>query len=95
MVNAEKNKIVFKPKKMIASQSSQSALKGMVTKSKDTMPVPIVTENQDGEKLRTTRRQPTSYLVNFGGARETTESLDGVQICVVRPLDLRRLVGMH
>jgi len=32
-----------------------------------TIPVPIVTENQEGEKLRTTRRQPMSYLVRGRG----------------------------
>jgi hypothetical protein len=34
-------------------------------KSNETMPVPIVTENQEGLKLRTTRRQPTSYFVKM------------------------------
>lgn len=31
-------------------------------KMSETMPVPMVTENHDGEKLRTTRRQPVSFL---------------------------------
>ena len=35
----------------------------MVMKRIETMPVPMVTENHDGEKLRTMRRQPRSYLV--------------------------------
>jgi hypothetical protein len=39
----------------------------MKFRSIDTIPVPMVTENQLGLKLRTTRRQPTSYLVKSGG----------------------------
>jgi hypothetical protein len=31
----------------------------MAIRRRDTMPVPMVTENQEGEKLRIMRRQPT------------------------------------
>ena len=62
MENAREKRIVLRPKKTTDSQYNQSALKGIVMSSSDTMPVPIVTENQDGEKLRTIRRHPTSYL---------------------------------
>ena len=54
--------MVFRPKKKTDSQYNQSAWKGIPTSSNDTTPVPIVTENHEGEKLRTTRRQPTSYF---------------------------------
>lgn len=32
----------------------------------ETTPVPMVTENHDGEKFRTTLRHPTSYFVVVG-----------------------------
>lgn len=56
-------RIVFSEKKTTDSQYSQRAWKGIVISSTDTTPVPIVTENHEGEKLRTTRRHPTSYFV--------------------------------
>ena len=59
MVRKVKNKIVLRPKKITDSQYSHRALKGILYRRSDTMPVPIVTANQDGEKLRTILRQPT------------------------------------
>ena len=68
---------MFSPKEATESQYSQDASKGIVIRRRDTTPVPIVTENQDGEKLRTTRRQPTSYLVSF----TLTSELDAREAC--------------
>lgn len=56
---AHANRIVLSPKKTTASQYSQAALNGIATRSRDTTPVPIVTENHDGEKFLTILRQPT------------------------------------
>jgi hypothetical protein len=59
MQKAHVNNMAFSPRKKTASQYSQSALNGIAARSRDTMPVPIVTLNQEGEKLRTILRQPT------------------------------------
>jgi hypothetical protein len=56
---ANANRVVLSAKKTTASQYSQSALNGMATRSRDTTPVPIVTENHEGEKFLTILRQPT------------------------------------
>src|SRR5579871_3120464 len=56
-------RVVFSMKKIIDRCSSHLACHGMSCKSMPQIPVPIVTENHDGEKLRTIRRHPTSYLV--------------------------------
>lgn len=50
---------VLRQKKMTDSQYSQRASNGIGMKSRDTIPVPIVIANHDGEKLRTILRQPT------------------------------------
>ena len=80
MTRAKVKRIVFRTKKTTESQYSQSALKGIVMSRRETMPVPIVTENQDGEKLRTTRRQPTSYFDGVGSG-------DGALMNVSEPPD--------
>jgi hypothetical protein len=49
------------------SACSQRACQGIACSRIPHTPVPIVTENQEGVKLRTMRRQPTSYLVLRGG----------------------------
>jgi hypothetical protein len=79
MPKAKVKRIVFRTKKATESQYSQSALKGMVMSRRETMPVPMVTENHDGEKLRTTRRQPTSYFdgVGSGVLMNVSEPPDG------------------
>src|SRR4051794_27179205 len=51
IAKAHEKRSVLSPRKKTASQYSQSALKGMAAKSKDTIPVPMVTENHDGEKF--------------------------------------------
>jgi len=65
IAKAHEKRIVLSAKKKTASQNSQSALKGMAIKSKDTIPVPIVTENHDGEKFLTTRRHPTCVWLAY------------------------------
>lgn len=59
---ASENSNVFRAKKMTLIQYSQRASKGIIEKMTATTPVPIVVANHDGEKLRTTRRQPWSFL---------------------------------
>jgi hypothetical protein len=59
MENAQVNSIAFSPKNATESQYSHSVSKGIAARSRDTMPVPMVTLNQEGEKLRTILRQPT------------------------------------
>jgi hypothetical protein len=59
---ARVKRMALRPKKKTESQYSQSDLNGMLMNRSETTPVPMVTENHDGEKLRTIRRHPTSYL---------------------------------
>lgn len=47
----------------------------MVIRRRETIPVPMVTENHEGEKLRTTRRQPVSYLEGREGDCDDCPSL--------------------
>jgi len=54
---------------MTDSQYSQSALNGMAMRRRDTIPVPIVTLNHEGEKLRTILRQPTYSVVSSWSIR--------------------------
>jgi len=56
-------RVVFSTKKIIDMCSSHLACHGMACNSTPQIPVPIVTANQAGLKLRTIRRHPTSYLV--------------------------------
>lgn len=62
------------------------------------MPVPIVTENQDGEKLRTTRRQPVLFLSDVFKSGRDGEAIDvdvasGPEMACVVSLRLERAPG--
>ena len=60
----------------------------------DTTPVPIVTENQLGEKLRTTLLQPVSYLLNLGDCEDVFSTFsDGIELGLVVPFDRCRVIG--
>jgi hypothetical protein len=50
---------VLSPENATESQYSHAALKGIAMRSRETIPVPIVTLNHEGEKFLTIRRQPT------------------------------------
>ena len=63
MMKAQANRMLFNPRKTTASQYSHSASNGMAANSRDTIPVPIVTLNHDGEKFLTILRHPT-YMVS-------------------------------
>jgi hypothetical protein len=54
---------VFRTKKIIDRSSSHLACHGRACNSTPQTPVPIVTANHDGVKLRTMCRHPTSYFV--------------------------------
>jgi hypothetical protein len=66
------------------SARSQRACQGIACSRMPQMPVPMVTENQEGVKLRTMRRQPTSYFVFRGdsgggaGSRQSSSSILGL-----------------
>lgn len=55
-------RVVFSAKKIIDKCSSHLACHGRACNSTPQIPVPIVTANHDGVKLRTIQRHPTSYL---------------------------------
>jgi hypothetical protein len=59
------------------------------------MPVPIVTENHDGEKFLTILRQPTSYFVWFADVTVFWELLLGVRGGFVLEEAFCRFVGAH
>lgn len=63
---AQENRMALSPRKITASQYSHCALKGIAANSRDTTPVPMVTENQEGEKFLTILRQPTCMLSDSG-----------------------------
>lgn len=57
------------------------------------MPVPMVTENQLGEKFRTTLLQPVSFLLNVDDGWDTFWKATGeVEDGLVGPFDRCRLI---
>lgn len=61
MSRKSRNIATLRPKRATDIQYSQVALYGKLCNKMEVMPVPMVTLNQDGVKLRTIRRQPREY----------------------------------
>lgn len=66
MTRKSENIATLRAKRATEIQYSQVALYGKLCNRMEVMPVPMVTLNQEGVKLRTIRRQPREYAYWLG-----------------------------
>lgn len=73
----------LRTKKIMERIVRASWWKGMVMKRRETIPVPIVVLNQEGEKFRTMRRQPRSCLGRGGSILVAFSLWEERWLCVI------------